>query len=164
MTSSNFEEQKLAYRQAIDSPTATLDVNPVIVAEGKKIILAKRIPSDEQGGKWSMPGGKIFVGERIEDTLKRITLLKTGLEVELLFNSLNESLVGVYDGPERDPRAHVIGVTFFCKPSGGEIKAGGNSEEVRAFSADEIRGLDLAFDHREILSDALNKLSFMDVV
>ncbi len=44
------EEQKLAYRRAIDKPAATLDVNPVVVMEDKKFVLAKRIPTVQEGG------------------------------------------------------------------------------------------------------------------
>jgi len=154
MTAQKTDERKAAYEKAIDKPTATLDVNPVIVTPEKKVVLAKRISSVQDGGKWSMPGGKIFVGERIENTLKRISYLKTGLTIELMFPTLNQSLVGVYDDPGRDPRAHVVGVTFLCRKVSGEIKAGGNSDEVKAFSEEEIKSLPLAFDHEEVLKDA----------
>jgi len=155
---SAYERQKLAYERAIDRPTATLDVNPVIVTDDKKFVLAKRIPTVQEGGKWSFPGGKIFVGERIEESLRRMTRLKTGLEIQLMFPSLSESLVGIYDDPKRDPRAHVIGFAFFCKIIGGKMKPGGNSEKVDFFSPEQIEDLDLAFDHRIIFEDALRIL------
>lgn len=154
----NFEEQKLAYEEAINKPIAAFDVNPMVITADGKIVLAKRIPSVQDGGKWSMPGGKVFIGERIETTLKRITRLKTGLEVELMFPTLNESLVGVQDDPMRDPRAHVVGITFLCKVVGGEMKTGGNSEGVGAFSSEEIKDLDFAFGHEGVLKDALRIL------
>ena len=158
MSSGKFKEQKSAYKKAIDRPTATIDVNPIIVTEDKKFVLSKRIPTDQDGGKWSFPGGKIFVNERIDEALERMTRLKTGIEVKLMFPSLNESLVGVYDDPKRDPRAHVIGLAFFCEVVGGEIQAGGNSEKVETFSEEEIKDLDLAFDHRLIFKDVLQIL------
>ena len=158
MDSTRFKEQKQAYKKAIGEPTATLDVNPVIVTKDKKFVLAQRIPNDQEGGKWSFPGGKIFVGERIEESLRRMTRLKTGLEIELLFPSLNESLVGVYDDPKRDTRAHVIGFAFFCKLVGGEMEPGGNSEKVDLFSPEQIKDLELAFDHRMVFEDALRIL------
>jgi len=158
MSDSNFEKQKQAYERDIDKPIAICDVNPFVVTSAKKVVLAKRISLVQDGGKWSMPGGKIFVGERIEEALKRMTRLKIGLEIELMFPTLNESLIGVYDDPGRDPRAHVIGFAFLCKEIGGEIITGGNSEEVRAFSEEEMQGLELAFDHPEIISDAFKIL------
>ena len=32
-----------------------------------------------------MPGGKVFINERVEESLKRMTKLKTGLDIELYF-------------------------------------------------------------------------------
>jgi len=158
LSSNKFETQRLAYKEAIDKPIAAFDVNPVILTEDKKIVLARRIPNDQEGGKWSFPGGKVFVNERTEEGLRRITQLKTGLEVKLMFPSLNESLAGVYDDPKRDPRSHVIGLAFFCKIVGGGIKPGGNSEKVEAFPVDTVKDLELAFDHRLIFKDALKIL------
>ena len=158
MNHRNYEEQKLAYEREINKPMAAFDVNPFIITPDNRVVLARRIPSVQDGGKWSMPGGKVFDGERIENALKRMTLLKTGLVIELMFPTLNESLIGIYDNPGRDPRAHVVGVAFLCREVGGDIITGGNSGEVRAFSEEEVQDLELAFDHPEIIRDGYKLL------
>jgi len=151
----NLEEQKKEYEEAISKKKALFDVNPVIVTDAKKIVLVKRIDNVQEGGKWSMPGSKVFEGERITETLKRIAKLKTGLDIEMI-SGLKNSLVGVYDNPKRDPREHVVGLTFECEVIGGELKMGGNSSDIGEFTEEEIKNLDLAFDHRENLDDFFN--------
>ena len=55
-----------------------------------------------------------------------MTKLKTGLEIELYYENFNDNVTGVYDDPQRDPREHVIGITFLCKVNGGDLVTGGN--------------------------------------
>ena len=58
-------DKKKAYEKAISQPIAKFDVNPLIVDRNNQIVLAKRISTVQYGGKWHMPGGKVFVGERM---------------------------------------------------------------------------------------------------
>jgi ADP-ribose pyrophosphatase YjhB (NUDIX family) len=135
---------------------AYVDVNPVIVTSDQKIVLAKRIRSIVGGGKWHLPGGRVQYKETLEDTLKRIAYTKTNLKIELLYPSLKESLVGIYDNPERDPREHVISIAFLCKIIEGETKPGAKVEAVNSFSETETKNLEIAFDHRKTVEDAFS--------
>ena len=99
---------------------AYVDANPVIVSSNCKIILAKRKKGSVGGGKWHLPGGRVQFRETFEETLKRVSLIKTNLKVGLSYSSLEQSLVGIYDNPDRDPREHVISIAFFCRILGGE--------------------------------------------
>lgn len=142
---------------------AKFDINPLIVKD-KKILLAKRSQKVEFGNCWHMPGGKVLQKERFLDCLKRTTLLKTGLEIEYLFEDKNNSIVGVYDDPDRDPREHVAGITFFCKVVGGMLTKGKNCSEVRFFSANETKNLNTAFGHDYMLRDGIKKLLELKLV
>ena len=146
-----------------DVEIAKFDINPLIIKD-KKILLAKRIPGVQFENAWHMPGGKVLLKERFLECLKRITLSKTGLMIEYLFDDKNSSLVGVYDDPNRDPREHVAGITFFCKVVGGKLLAGKNCSEVKFFLADEITSLNTAFGHDYMLRDGIRKLSKLDLV
>ena len=142
---------------------AKFDINPLIVKD-KKILLAKRDSNVHFGNSWHMPGGKVLIRERFLDCLKRTTFSKTGLEIEYLFEDKNSSVVGVYDDPDRDPREHVAGITFFCKVVGGKIVAGKNCTEVRFFSINEIKSLNTAFGHDYMLRDGITKLLKLHLV
>jgi ADP-ribose pyrophosphatase YjhB (NUDIX family) len=137
-----------------------IGVDPVILDWDRKIILALRSKSlKAEPGKWHLPGGLAVAGERMETAVKRIAKTKTGLDIGFLINdSMVASFVGFYDDPKRDSRYHDVAHSFLCKIIGGEKSAGKDITEVRAFTPSEIDGLDIAFDHRSIIKDAVFRL------
>ncbi len=50
---------------------------------------------------------------------------ETGLDVKLI------KLVGVYSDPARDPRGHVVSITYLAEDVGGELKAGTDAVEAK---------------------------------
>lgn len=153
----NDEDLKKKYEDQINKPIAKFDINPLII-HNKKILLAKRISTVQYGNTWHMPGGKVFINERFLESLKRMTKLKTNLEIDYLYDGTNNSVVGVYDDPKRDPREHVVGITFFCKVISGDLKVGGNCSKVKFFNEEEINFLTTAFGHDYMLKDGITKL------
>lgn len=144
------------YNKAINNEIAKFDINPFVIDDEKRVLLAKRISNVQYGNHWHMPGGKVFVNERMVDSLKRMTKLKTGLDIALYFENFNDNVTGVYDDPARDPREHVIGITFLCRVIGGDIQIGGNCSEVSFVKEDDALELDLAFGHDYMLKDGFN--------
>jgi ADP-ribose pyrophosphatase YjhB (NUDIX family) len=126
-----------------------VDVNPVIVTSDDKIVLAKRIKGIVGAGRWHLLGGRLQFKETFEITLKRVAFAKTNLKVKLFYPSLKESLVGIYDDPERDHREHVISIAFLCKIVDEETKSGAKVDAVNSFSDAETKNLEIAFDHRK---------------
>lgn len=137
---------------------AYVDANPVIVTPEGKIVLAKRTQGIVGGGKWHLPGGRVQYKETLEAALKRITYTKTNLKIKLFYPTLKESLVGIYDNPERDPREHVISIAFLCKITEGETKPGAKVEAVNSFSETETKKIEIAFDHEKTVKDAFTML------
>jgi len=138
---------------------AYVDVNPVILTADHKIILAKRTKGIVEEGQWHLPGGRVQFKETLETALKRITYTKTNLKIELAYPSLKESLVGIYDNPERDPREHVISLAFLCKNVNGKAKPGAKVDAVNSFSEEETKKIKIAFDHRKTVEDAFSILA-----
>ena len=138
---------------------AYIDVNPVIVTKDNKIVLAKRTKETVEGGKWHLPGGRVQYKETLETSLKRLATTKTNLKIELFYPSLKQSLVGIYDNPERDPREHVISIALLCKTVNGEPKPGTKVDSVKAFSLEETKKVEVAFDHRRTVEDAFLMLT-----
>ncbi len=137
---------------------AHIDLDPVIITPDNKVLLAKRKPDVFEGGRWHLPGGRLMVGERVEEAMKRLVKMKTGFEIGLLSGSLTGDLIGVYDDPARDAREHVIALAYLCSISGGKKQPGHNVSEVSSFDREELTELDIAFDHRQMVEDAFRKL------
>ena len=74
-------------REYPDAPRAAVGA---VVLDGDQVLLVRRgAPPSE--GRWSIPGGLIHLGERLEDAIRREVKEECGLVVELL------GLCGVID-------------------------------------------------------------------
>ena len=133
----------------IKRPSITVDA--VITAEDRKLVFIRRKNPPFQG-LWALTGGYVEYGETLEEALMREVKEETGLVVEI------KNIVGVYSDPERDPRGHTITVCFLTKKIGGNLRANSDASDVNCFSPKEALELDLAFDHKKILKDALRNL------
>ena len=128
----------------------------VVVLDGEKVVLVKRL-NEPYKNYWALPGGFVEYGETVEQAAIREAKEETGLDVKLL------TLVGVYSDPKRDPRGHVISITFLATVTGGELKASTDAKEVKAFNVNKLPKR-LAFDHTTILKDSLElarKLNYL---
>lgn len=117
----------------------------IIVPTSKGVVLVRRA-NDPYKGRWALPGGFVHHGERVEDAARREAEEETGLKAKL------QKIIGVYSDPKRDPRGHVVSICFLAEREGGELAAGNDAAEVRAFK--DIPWKELAFDHAQMLRDA----------
>lgn len=100
-------------------------------------------------GQHALPGGYVEYGETTEDAVARELAEETGLVATKV------SLLGVYSDPHRDPRGHVVSIAYRIAVAGYDLRAGDDAADA-AFVAD-WQDLDLAFDHRKIVEDAVRE-------
>jgi 8-oxo-dGTP diphosphatase len=124
--------------------TPKLMVDVVIPSE-EGVVLIRR-GREPFRGQWALPGGFVEVGETVEEAATREAAEETGLAVEIA------RLVGVYSDPERDPRGHNVSVAFLARVLSGELSAATDAAEVSLLDPGSV---ELAFDHRKIIDDAL---------
>jgi ADP-ribose pyrophosphatase YjhB (NUDIX family) len=96
-------------------------------------VLLVRRGGQPSRGKWSIPGGLIHLGERLEDAVVREVEEECGLRVRLL------GLCGVIDrivpGETADAAAavryHYVIVDYVAVPTDGRLRAGSDAAEAR---------------------------------
>lgn len=130
-------------------PLLTVDA-VITTADGKIILIRRKNPPYQ--GSWALPGGFVEYGETVEEAVLREVKEETGIFIEI------QDLLGVYSDPGRDPRGHMITVCFLALKKEGMLKADTDAAEVSSFTFNEALRMDLAFDHHEILKDALKSL------
>lgn len=141
-----------------ETTTAHLTVDVVLIAEhptGAHVLLIRRDwPPYE--GRWALPGGYVDQGERFADAAERELQEETSLLAPWELTRL-----GIYDRPDRDPRGRVISVAFTAlMPAMPTPTAGDDAREARWMPITEVLAATdfLAFDHHEIVQDALGFL------
>jgi len=141
-----FDEKMLELGQLLrfgKKPSLTVDG---IVFRGDSFLAVRR-KNEPFKGMLALPGGFVDYGERVEEAVIREILEETSLETKII------ELVGVYSHPDRDPRGHTISCAFLLKEIGGEAKAGDDAADIEWLHCEDPG--DLAFDHHEIIRDAL---------
>lgn len=95
-------------------------VGAVIIDNGRVVLVKRRF--EPLAGQWSLPGGRLELGETLEAGLAREMLEETGLEVEV------GPVVDVFDrillDPERKVRYHYVLIDYLCRPVGGHLNHG----------------------------------------
>lgn len=127
----------------------TVDVALLAGAPPSEVLLVARANEPFAGG-WALPGGFVEPGERVAGAALRELAEETGVEVEPPL-----TLLGVYDVPGRDPRGPAISITFVKRiPAPLPASGADDASDARWFALAALPPL--AFDHAEIISDALD--------
>lgn len=117
----------------------------VILRIGDKILLGLRNKEPEKG-KWVLPGGGIEPFESVREAAKRELMEETGLDIEV------GEQVGVYEiiAP---PGEHRVIVYSWATVKNGKLKPSSDSAEVRLFSKEELRVIEMTPLVRRVLKD-----------
>ena len=121
-------------------------------------MLIKRAEKDQhgkpntEGGKWALPGGFIEPNETAYEAAVR------ELEEETGVTGLKIKHFGVYDKEGRDERGWIISNAHYAIVPENLLeqrKAADDASEVELFELNSLSEIELAFDHKKIIDDAL---------
>ncbi|WP_223869458.1 NUDIX domain-containing protein [Paenibacillus sabuli] len=106
-------------------------------------------------GKWALPGGFCQEKESMEACARR------ELEEETGVTGVPMTYLGVYSEPGRDPRGWIISHVYVALVQQEMLagrRAADDAADVRLVPVREALEMELAFDHRDILRDALEQI------
>lgn len=92
----------------------TIIVTAAIIVKGNQILIAKRLPSGEQGSKWEFPGGKLRPGEEPAQGLRREIKEELNLDIEVV--DIYEVVSHQYKEDEQ-----ILLLVYLCRPLSDEI-------------------------------------------
>jgi 8-oxo-dGTP diphosphatase len=103
--------------------------------------------------QWALVGGFVKDNETLNDAVNRELQEETGIKVNYL-----EQLFTFGDKIDRDPRFRVVSVAYFALVNSTKLvlQADSDAEDAKWFSINDLPNL--AFDHKEILQTAQNRL------
>ena len=142
--------EDLKYHYKYPRPSVTTDC-VIFGYEGNtlKVLLIER-GNEPFKGYWAFPGGFLNMEESAEEGAKRELYEETGLKDAFI------KQFHTYTDPNRDPRGRVISIAYYALVEISEVKGGDDAAQARWFAIDEVPAL--AFDHDQMLQDALAKL------
>jgi 8-oxo-dGTP diphosphatase len=131
-----------------------------VVGVGALIFNQGRVLLVERGrapliGEWSLPGGGVESGERLEDAIVREVFEETGLNVSadslaLVFERIMPDLNGQCE-------YHYVLIDFYCSILGGDLRPGDDSRSVAWFDIALLDTLVMTAGTREVIRTCFEK-------
>jgi 8-oxo-dGTP diphosphatase len=134
----------------------TVDVVILTMSEGRLHVLLVRRGEDPFRGMWAVPGGFKRPAETLDEAARRELSEETGVDVATLLTQF-----GAYGDPERDPRMNVVTVGYLAVLRDvGAVVAGTDAADAALVPASDVLNekIDLAFDHLQIVRDAIERV------
>ena len=117
--------------------------------DGISVLLVER-GNDPYKGCWAFPGGFLHMDEDAETGALRELKEETG------FTTTDIEQFGTFTGVDRDPRGRVITIAYYALVRKSEVQGADDAADAQWFPLQQIPPL--AFDHEEILQQALKTL------
>jgi len=134
----------------------TVDVVILTMSEGMLHVLLVCRGEMPFEGMWAIPGGFKRPGETLDEAAKRELSEETGVDATALLTQF-----GTYGDPGRDPRMNVVTVAYLAVLRDVGAIVGGSDAAAAALLpvSDVLSGkIDLAFDHLQIVRDAIERV------
>ncbi|CAN5329314.1 NUDIX domain-containing protein [soil metagenome] len=133
-------------------PAVATDVAIFTLRKGALSVMLIRRAQRPFKGAWALPGGFFSESDADLDACARRKLVeKTGVSTSALLH------FGNYSASNRDDRERVISIAYFALLPFDQLPPRADADEVDWFDPSSPPP-NLAFDHQQILNDALNSL------
>ena len=109
-----------------------------LIIDHDRILLVER-GREPLKGYWSLPGGAVETGERLEEALRREVREETGLEIAIIH--MIEVFERIMPGVNGATEYHYILIDYICRPTGGKLCASDDASRAEWFTEDEVADL-----------------------
>jgi ADP-ribose pyrophosphatase len=122
-------------------PTHPVVAVGAIVFRNNRVLMVRRgqAPSRDL---WAIPGGRVEIGETLQEAAEREILEETGIAIQA------QEPVYTFDYIEREgsapPRFHYVIIDLNADYIDGEIRAGDDAAEARWVAPEELAGLNVS--------------------
>jgi len=131
----------------------TVDIAILTVRDGELCLLLVRRGVHPFLGSWALPGGFVRADEDLDAAARRELREETGVDTRAHLEQ-----VGSYGAPDRDPRMRVVSIAYLALVADlPDPVAATDATEARFWPVADADGVPLAFDHRRILDDAVER-------
>lgn len=127
----------------------------IVLIENDRVLLIQRGKPPGQG-RWTVPGGKVELGESLEAAALRELAEETGLRCTL--GPIVEVLDRVVKNFDKQVEYHYVIIDFIGTAPVGQLQAASDCADARWFHLDEIAGLDTTDDLLPVLTRALGSV------
>lgn len=139
----------------------TTDIVLLTIKDGQLSVLLVERGGHPFKGAWALPGGFVGIDESADDAVYRELAEETGINLE----RVHVEQIKTYTEPNRDPRMRVVSTAYLALvPNLPDPVAGDDAAQARFFPVsdilfpeDETERVELAFDHKTILEDGLDR-------
>jgi 8-oxo-dGTP diphosphatase len=142
----------VGYTYQYARPALTVDVVVFALDEPDLQVMLIQRDIEPFAGDWALPGGFVRVEETLDEAAARELREETGLQDIYLEQLYTFGMV------DRDPRERVVTVAYYALVNlvGHHVQASTDARRAAWFSVNDVPAL--AFDHRQILATALERL------
>lgn len=137
----------MSYTYEYPRPAVTADCVVITKEDNPKVLLIQR-GGEPYKGCWAFPGGFMDMDETTEQCAIRELKEETGLHIKEV------KQIGAYSKVDRDPRGRTISVAYLAvidKPA--QVRGLDDAAKAEWFELSALP--ELAFDHADIMSDAI---------
>lgn len=106
---------------------------------------------------WSLPGGIVETGEKLEDAVRRELLEETGLQIQP--TSVFEIFERIMPGEDGRIEYHYVLIDYICRVTGGELCAASDVSRAAWVTQEDLRRFRLTEGTLEVVERAFRKRS-----